>query len=235
MENKNKYLDDVYLDGIELKSLERDAENARRDPNYRRNNIARGILSGSAAGGLTGAMGGLVYNALKGKNGLSSKKSIILGGIGGAMAGGALGGVGKHLRNKDIKAYIDGKRPRKLSKREIKEREEIIRSTPHHQMILNALEKYDEDPEKYKRKNILRSTLGTGALMAGTYGLTDFYLNKALGVNPSKKELAIAAGIGGLGGAATGYLSANTLNKNIEEYSRDPQFAYRKHLYGKEK
>lgn len=66
MENKNRHLDDVYLDGVELKSLEKDAEKARKDPNYRRNRIAKGILSGAVSGGLTGAIGGLTYNSFKG-------------------------------------------------------------------------------------------------------------------------------------------------------------------------
>lgn len=235
MENKNRYLDDVYLDGVELKSLERDAEKARKDPNYRRNRIAKGILSGAVSGGLTGAIGGLTYNSFKGVSNSSNKKPLIIGGIGGAVAGGALGGIGNHLRNKDIKSYLDGARPRKLSKKEMEERDEILRSTPQHQIMLDELEEYDKDPEKYKRKKILKSTLGMGAMMAGSYGLTDYFLNKALGRGQSKKEIALAAGIGGLGGAATGYLAAKSSNKNVEDYSKDPQFAYRKSLYGKEK
>ena len=101
--------------------------------------------------------------------------------------------------------------------------------------LSQKLEEYDKDPEKYKRKKILKSTLGMGAMMAGSYGLTDYFLNKALGRGQRKKEIALAAGIGGLGGAATGYLAAKTSNKNVEDYSKDPQFAYRKALYGKEK
>lgn len=235
MKDNNRYLDDEYLDGVELKSLERDAEKARKNPNYRRDRMVRRILSGAASGGITGSIGGLTYNSFKGVSNSSNKKPIIIGGVGGAIAGGALGGIGAHMRNKDIKSYLEGARPRKLSKNEMKERNEILRSTPQHQIILDELEKYDKDPEKYKKKKILSSTIGTGALMAGSNGLTDYYLNKAVGRHQSKKELALATGIGGLGGAAAGYLAAKTLNKNLDDYSKDPQFAYRKSLYGKEK